>query len=115
MGAIRKLPWPNIDLNGKTVRWRGENEKTGYEHRTPVTSKARTNFRGSAKVQPWDRGRTPSGRTERKAETLAELEPKRLRTWRSPEAEIGIRTDGAKGGLRARRVEDCKLLLPSRN
>ena len=25
---------------GKTIRWRGEHEKTGYEHQTPMTAEA---------------------------------------------------------------------------
>ena len=40
IGAIRKLRWSDIDLEGGVVRWRAEHEKTGYEHRTPVTAEA---------------------------------------------------------------------------
>ena len=34
IGAIRKLRWSDIDLDGETIRWRSEHEKTGFEHRT---------------------------------------------------------------------------------
>lgn len=27
-------------LEGKTIRWRGEHEKTGYEHQTPMMADA---------------------------------------------------------------------------
>ena len=40
IGAIRNLRWSDIDLEGGVVRWRAEHEKTGYEHRTPVTAEA---------------------------------------------------------------------------
>ena len=29
--------WSDIDMERRTIRWRREHEKTGYEHRTPVT------------------------------------------------------------------------------
>ena len=32
--------WSDIDLEGRTIRWRAEHEKTGHEHRTPVTAQA---------------------------------------------------------------------------
>ena len=41
IGAIRQLRWSDIDLDGQAIRWRGEHEKTGYEHRTPITAMAR--------------------------------------------------------------------------
>jgi integrase len=37
IGAIRKLQWSDIDLERVLIRWRAKNEKTGYEHYTPVT------------------------------------------------------------------------------
>ena len=27
-------------MEGKTIRWRGEHEKTGYEHQAPMTAEA---------------------------------------------------------------------------
>ena len=40
IGAIRKLRWSDMDLDAGVIRWRAENEKTGYEHRTPMTAEA---------------------------------------------------------------------------
>ncbi|MXX72476.1 MAG: site-specific integrase, partial [Gemmatimonadetes bacterium] len=40
IGAIRNLRWSDVDIDGKTIRWRSEHEKTGYEHRTPLSAKA---------------------------------------------------------------------------
>ena len=98
IGAIRKLRWSDIDIEGRTIRWRAEHEKTGYEHTTPLTdeaiaalerARARNPVRGNAPVlpstqdpsicvRPWmlgDRWRT--------AERLAGLDPKRGRGWHS--------------------------------
>ena len=98
IGAIRKLRWSDIDLASETIRWRSENEKTGYEHRTPVTAEAiaalepargRNPVTGSAPVLPSSRNPSVSvgswitrGWWER-AERLAGLEPKRGRGWHS--------------------------------
>jgi integrase len=38
--SIRKLRWSDVDLDMGRVHWRGENEKTGFDHRTPLTSSA---------------------------------------------------------------------------
>ncbi|MYE35882.1 MAG: tyrosine-type recombinase/integrase [Gemmatimonadales bacterium] len=38
IGAISQLRWSDVDMEHETIRWRGEHEKTGYEHRTPVTA-----------------------------------------------------------------------------
>jgi len=40
IGAIRQLRWSDIDMEHEIIRWRAEHEKTGYEHRTPVTAEA---------------------------------------------------------------------------
>ena len=98
IGAIRKLRWSDIDMAGEIIRWRSENEKTGYEHRTPVTAEAiaalepargRNPVTGSAPVLPSSRDPSVSvgpwiarGWWER-AERLAGLEPKRSRGWHS--------------------------------
>ena len=37
IGAICRLRWSDIDLATRTIRWRGEHEKTG--HRTPESCK----------------------------------------------------------------------------
>ena len=98
IGAIRKLRWFDIDFEGRTIRWRAEHEKTGYEHWTPLTdeaiaalerARARNPARGNAPVLPSTQD--PSicarpwmlGDRWRKAERLAGLDPKRGRGWHS--------------------------------
>ena len=98
IGAIRQLCWPDIDMEEKIIRWRAENEKTGYEHRTPVTSEAlavleearrRNPGVGDIPVLPAPRdssacvGRSLVRDWWERAETLAGLEPKRGRGWHS--------------------------------
>ena len=96
IGAIRKLRWSDISFEDRTIRWRAEHEKTGYEHRTPATdevlaaldeARSRNPARGDAPVLPSTQD--PSlcvrpwmlGERWRKAERLAGLEPKRGRGW----------------------------------
>ncbi|MYB04982.1 MAG: site-specific integrase [Gemmatimonadetes bacterium] len=98
IGAVRKLRWDDIDLEGETIRWRSEHEKTGYEHTTPVTPEAvaaleearrRNPATGDAPVLPSPKDPSSSvaawvarGWWDR-AERLAGLEPKRGRGWHS--------------------------------
>ena len=98
IGAICQLRWFDIDLDAGTIRWRGEHEKTGYEHQTPITSTAsavlaearrRNPGIGEAPVMPAPKD--PSACMTRwlastwwkKAERLAGLGPKRGRGWHS--------------------------------
>ena len=98
IGAIRKLQWADIDCEGGIIRWRAENEKTGYEHRTPVSPQAlaaldQARERGPSTKgilvlpSPQDPLRCVSSCQARgwwqKAERLAGLEPKRGRGWHS--------------------------------
>ena len=98
IGAIRKLRWSDIDMEGGIIRWRAEHEKSGYEHRTPVTIEAivvleearKRNPRiGDALVLPAPGHPSTcvrSGRARswwRRAERLAGLEPKHRRGWHS--------------------------------
>ena len=98
IGAIRQLRWSDIDLEGRTIRWRGEYEKTGYEHRTPVTAgvvavleEARRNNPGIADPPLLPASRDPTvcvSRTRlrawwQKAVARAGLAPKRRRGWHS--------------------------------
>ncbi|MYE35273.1 MAG: site-specific integrase [Gemmatimonadales bacterium] len=98
IGAIRKLRWTDIDIEGRTIRWRAEHEKTGYEHWTPLTDEAiavikeargRSPGRGSAPVLPATQDpssfvrRWMLGDRWQQAERLAGLEPKRGRGWHS--------------------------------
>ena len=98
IGAIRQLRWSDIDMERGTIQWRGENEKTGYEHRTPVTAEvlavlgdARRRNPGIGDVPllpaPKDASRCVSRSLTRdwweKAQALAGLAPMRGRGWHS--------------------------------
>ena len=98
IGAIRKLQWTDIDIEGRSIRWRAEHEKTGYEHLTPLTDAAiaaieeaqeRNPAKGNAPVLPSTQDPSICVRRWmlddrwRKAERLARLEPKRGRGWHS--------------------------------
>ena len=98
IGAIRQLRWSDIDLEGRTIRWRGEYEKTGYEHQTPLTAEVLAALKevrrehpgvGDAHLlpAPRDPSKCVSDSLARdwwgKAQDLAGLEPKRGRGWHS--------------------------------
>ena len=66
--SIRKLRWSDIDLEGRVVCWRAENDKIGDEHTTPLTDEAVALLRteqarvatiGDAWVFPTARGSGP--------------------------------------------------------
>ena len=98
IGAIRQLRWSDICLESGVVRWRAEHEKTGYEHRTPVTDEAVVALEEARRMSA-ETGDTPvlpaptvaskcAGRSLvrawwYRAQTLAGLEPKRGRGWHS--------------------------------
>jgi len=98
IGAICQLRWSDVDLDTNSIRWRGEHEKTGYEHRTPITSMAqavlvearrRNPGIGDAPVMPAPK--EPSACMTRwlasswwkRAEALAGLQSKWGRGWHS--------------------------------
>ncbi len=98
IGAIRQLRWSDIDLEGGVIRWRGEHEKTGYEHRTPATAEAIAVLEEARKTNPGigdtpvlPAPKDPSKSVSRslardwwkKAQKLAGLEPVRGRGWHS--------------------------------
>ena len=98
IGAIRQLRWSDIDLEGRTIRWRGEHEKTGYEHRTPITAELLVALeevrRGNPGIgdapllsAPKNPSKCASDSLVRdwwaKAREFAGLEPKRGRGWHS--------------------------------
>ena len=98
IGAIRQLRWSDIDMERRTIRWRAEHEKTGHEHRTPVTAEALDALEearrqnpgiGDAPVfpAPGDPSKSVSRSRARtwwlKAQTRAGLEPQRGRGWHS--------------------------------
>ena len=98
IGAVRQLRWSDIDLEGGIIRWRAEHEKSGYEHRTPVTPEAievlnaaRRRNPGTANAPVLPATRNPSTCVSfpqvrfwwKRAEKLAGLEPKHGRGWHS--------------------------------
>jgi len=98
IGSIRQLRWSDIDVDARTIRWRGEHEKTGYEHRTPVTTMARAALVearrhnpgiGETPVMPAPKdpfacmSRSLARDWWKKAERLAGLERKPGRGWHS--------------------------------
>ena len=98
IGAIRQLRWSDIDLEARVIRWRAEHEKTGYEHRTPVTAEALAVLEEARRKNPGigdapllPAPKDPSKCVSRslardwweKAQELAGLEPKRGRGWHS--------------------------------
>ena len=98
IGAIRQLRWSDIDFEERVVLWRAEHEKSGYEHRTPVTAEALAVFQEARKRNP-ETGDTvvlPSPKYParcvgsalacvwwKRAENLAGLDPKPGRGWHS--------------------------------
>ncbi|MYA09996.1 MAG: tyrosine-type recombinase/integrase, partial [Gemmatimonadetes bacterium] len=90
--------WHDIDFEGRTIRWRAEHDKSGYEHITPVTvealdalAEARSPIPSAGDAPVLPAPRNPSvcigaalaqGWWDR-AERLAGLEPKPGRGWHS--------------------------------
>ena len=96
IGAIRKLRWSDIDMEGGIIRWRAEHEKTGYEHRTPVTADTLAALEearrenpgiGDAPVVP-----APKDPTQCASRSLA------YHWWDKAEAFPGLDPSGAVGG-----------------
>ena len=98
IGAIRQLRWSDVDMGTGVIRWRAEHEKSGFEHRTPVTDEvlgvleeARKEYRRTDDAPvlpaPRDPARSMSYTVARywweKAERLTGLERKRGRGWHS--------------------------------
>ena len=98
IGAIRKLRWSDVDMEDGVIRWRAEHEKTGYEHRTPVTADtlavledARREHPGIGDAPLLPAPKDPSHCVSRwlvrdwweRAEKLAGLEPRWGRGWHS--------------------------------
>ena len=98
IGSIRQLRWSDIDMDARTIRWRGEHEKTGYGHRTPMTVVARAVLAearrhnpgiGDAPVMPAPKDPfSPMSRSLardwwKRAEKYASLDPKHGRGWHS--------------------------------
>jgi integrase len=55
IGAIRQLRWSDVDLEASRVRWRPEQDKTGFGHTTPLTDEAREALRTAREQRRDDR------------------------------------------------------------
>ncbi len=58
INSIRLLRWSDIDFRANTIRWRGEHDKIGHEHVTPVVEAAKVALirhrgRGSGDESRW--------------------------------------------------------------
>jgi integrase len=51
IGSIRLLRWSDVDWEKSTIRWRGENDKIGFEHVTPLTTAAKEALNRARKLQ----------------------------------------------------------------
>ena len=52
IGAIRQLRWSDIDLDARRVRWRGETDKQGRDHWTPLSVAAAGHFARQGRCGP---------------------------------------------------------------
>lgn len=52
IGAIRLLRWSDVDLRGATVHWRGEQDKIGFDHTTPLSSDALKALKAERRKRP---------------------------------------------------------------
>ena len=98
IGAVRQLRWSDIDWDADLIRWRAATEKTGYEHRTPVSADMTSVLKslhasgpGIGEVPVFPSPKDPSRCLSRRlptawwkrAEGLAGLGHKRGRGWHS--------------------------------
>ena len=96
IGAIRHLRWSDIDFEDRTILWRAEHEKSGYEHRTPVTAEALAPWKKAQRRNPGNEdapvlpasrdaskcmGKSPVRYWWNRAEDLAGLGRERGRGW----------------------------------
>ena len=132
IGAIRNLRWADIDLDGETIRWRSEHEKTGIRAPDPVVRPGARRSQAGVEVEPRDRGRAGAALGDPSLEVREPVAAARLvvqsRATRGDgaqapqglalaEAQVCQRPDGpaAQSALRTRRLEerqDGAQLLP---
>ncbi|MCZ6917680.1 MAG: site-specific integrase [Gemmatimonadetes bacterium] len=56
IGAVSRLRWEDVDLDGRTVTWRAANDKKNREHVTPLTDSAVAALkqaRSHSPISPW--------------------------------------------------------------
>ena len=134
IGAIRQLRWSDIDTEGGIIRWRSEHEKTGYEHRTPLTAEALAALEEARHQNPGigDRPVLPAPKDHtacvsrwlirdwwNRAVASAGLKPKRGRGWHSLRRKFAsdLMDQPPQGALRTRGLEngpDGASVLPAR-
>ena len=123
IGAIRQLRWSDIDMERRTIRWRAEHEKTGHEHRTPVTAEALAALEEARRQNPGiedapvfpapgDPSKSVSRSRARtwwtKAQTLSGAGTQAWTRLALAEAEVrfGPHEPATQGALRTGRLED---------
>lgn len=50
--SIRRLRWSDVEVRDDWIRWRDENDKIGWEHRTPLTPEAAAALRKAREHNP---------------------------------------------------------------
>jgi integrase len=55
INSIRLLRWPDIDFERGAIHWRGEQDKIGHEHVTPVVEAARLSLLRQREIS-WPEG-----------------------------------------------------------
>lgn len=96
MSALRHLRWDDVDLDKKSVRWRGEHDKLGFEHETILTDATLASLREGRKrpvlsawvlPSPTDPSQPVSRHLLRdwwrRGEVLAKIPPEPGRGWHS--------------------------------
>jgi integrase len=96
LGAILSLQWRDVDLSAGRLTWRGEADKIGYEHVTPMTDTARRAIEdarrrapgiGDAPVMPGSKERAKPVGTDlardwlQRAQVRAKVPPEPGRGW----------------------------------
>ena len=134
INAIRQLRWSDIDLENGMVRWRAEHEKTGYEHRTPVTVEAIAVLEEARTRNPGIGGCSGAALAEvshdacepaagaRLVDQSSEARGAGAEAWprlalTEAEVRLGPHGPAAQGALRTRRLEggqDGAAVLPAR-
>ena len=96
---LSPIRWSDVDMEAGVIRWRAEHERTGCEHRTPVTAdalavpeEARRENPGIGDAPLLPAQKDPSQRVSQslvyhwwdRAQALGGLEPRRGRGWHPP-------------------------------
>jgi integrase len=52
IGAIRRLRWSDVDLESGAIRWRGDQDKSGFDHTTPLSGEALKALKKERRTSP---------------------------------------------------------------